>query len=142
MGDRTADDLRAEAEYLARRAFGVALRASDAVRYADANLVLGLGDGAGDGAQERLLRQAMTRHADVEALEFALRLSNRRNVVTRKLHVLAFLIESDPRYAPRFLNDTPSRARAYAALAAHALRAVWKYAVGRRLRRRLAATHA
>jgi hypothetical protein len=142
MGDRTADDLRTEAEYLARRAFGVALRASDAVRYADAVVVLGVAKGDVDGSQERLLQQAIAQDADVEALEFALRLANRRNVITRKLHVLAFLIESDPRYAQRFLNDTPSRARACLALGGHALRAVWKYAVGRRLRRRLAATHA
>lgn len=142
MGDRTADDLQTEAEYLARRAFGVILRASDAARYADATVALRITHGDVNGSHERLLQQAIAQDADVEALEFALRLSNRRNLITKKLHVLAFLIESDPAYAPRFLNETPSRARAYAALSAHALRAVWKYAVGRRLQRQLAAPHA
>lgn len=142
MADCTSDDLRTEAVFLARRAFGFELRASDAVRYAEANVVLGICHGDADGSQERLMRRAIAQDSDVEALEFALRLSNRRNVFTKKLHVLAFLIESDPRYVHRFLNDTPSRARAYLTLGAHTLRAVWKYAVGRRLRRRLVATHA
>lgn len=142
MGDRTAGDLRTEAVYLARRAFGVELRATDAARYADATAVLAIARSDRDDAQDRVLRQAVSRNADVEALEFAWRLLDRRNVVTRKLHVIAFLIESDPRYVRRFLNDTRSRTRAFLALGAHALRAVWKYVVGRWLLWRLAATHA
>ena len=142
MGDRTAADLRAEAVFLARRAYGVDLRPTDAARYADANLVLGIDAAEADGAHERLLRQAIARDADIEALEFALRLSNKRNLITRKLHVIAFLIESDPRFASRFLSDTRSRTRAVVALGAHTLHAVWKYAVGRWLLRRLAAPHA
>ena len=85
---------------------------------------------------------AMAQDADLEAMEFALRLSNRRNVFTRKLHVLAFLIESDPRYVGRFLNDTPRRAGAFLSLGGHTLRAVWKLVRGRWLLRRLAAAHA
>lgn len=142
MGELTAGDLRTEAVYLARRAFGLELRPSDAARYADANVDLGIEQRGHEGSQERLIRQAIAQGADVEALEFALRLSNRRNLLTRKLHVVAFLIESDPQYVGRFLNDRRSRTRGFLALGAHALRAVWKYAVGRWLLRRLAATHA
>ena len=136
-----ADALQDGAMYVARHVFGVALRPTDAVRYARAHEALGLDRGA-DASQIDLLRRAMAQDADLEAMEFALRLSNRRNVFTRKLHVLAFLIESDPRYVGRFLNDTPRRAGAFLSLGGHTLRAVWKLVRGRWLLRRLAAAHA
>jgi hypothetical protein len=135
------DALQDEALYLARRVFGVALRPADALRYAEAHEVLGL-DAAADVSQRDLLRRAMAQDADLEAIEFALRLSNRRNVFTKKLHILAFLIESDPRYVSRFLNDTPRRAGAFLSLGGHTVRAVWKLVRGRWLLRRLAAAHA
>jgi hypothetical protein len=142
MGDRTVDDLVAEAVFLARRAYGVALSARDAERYVEAHAALRLMSGTGAAAQDRLVQQAISRGADVEALEFAWRRSDRRNLLTRKLHVLAFLIEADPRYATRFLNDRPRRAHAILSLGAHTVRAAWKYCVGRWWLWRLAAAHA
>jgi hypothetical protein len=136
-----ADALRDEAIYMARQVYGVALRPADAIRYAEAHAALGLDRGA-DAAHLQLLRRAIADGADVEALEFALRLSNRRNVLTKKLHVLAFLIESDPRYVGRFLNDSPRRARAFVSLGGHTLRGAWKLVRGRWLLKRLAAAHA
>src|SRR5687768_10946323 len=110
-----ADVLQNEAVYMARRVFGVALRSSDAVRYAEAHPVLGIEAGE-DASQLDLIRRALAHDADLEAMEFALRLSNRRNVLTKKLHILAFLIESDPAYVGRFLNETNTRTRAFVTL--------------------------
>lgn len=142
MGGPAADDLRAEAVFLARRAFGVTLRPEDAGRYAAAHDALAITSDPDADRDHALLRRAMARNADIEGLEFALRLRRRRNVLTRKLHVLAFLIEADQANAPRFVSETPRPWQGRLALAGHGLRAAWKYVIGRWWLRRLAVPHA
>jgi hypothetical protein len=134
--------LRREAEYLARSVFGLGLNSADAERYANADSALAIASHDPDGSQRALLTRAIDDRLDLEAIELVLRLSNRRNVVTMKVHVLAFLLESDPRHVRRFLADRPQRVRALLSIAGHAARAPWKYLRGSMLLRRLRRTDA
>jgi hypothetical protein len=135
------DALQDEALYVARHVFGVALRPADAVRYARAHEALGLDRGA-DASQIDLLRRAMAQDADLEAMEFALRLSNRRNVFTRKTARpgLSDRVRS-PLRGPVPQRHAAPRRRVPVARRAHTSR-VWKLVRGRWLLRRLAAAHA
>lgn len=129
--------LRREAVYLGRQVFGVDLPSSVVKRYIRANRQLLAGEFPGDAALRSALERAVRERRDVEALELVLRPRRRHNLITRKLHVLSFLIETEPRFLPLYLNERRARAWAWTALAGHGLRAVAKYVRGRWLLARL-----
>jgi hypothetical protein len=129
------DDLVREGVYLSRQVFGVAPSSRLVERYASASRSL-----LRDPTQARLaaaLHQAVREEWDVEALELALRLRNRSNLVTQKVHLLSYLIETQVAGSAAYLNDRSTPVRAYLVLAAHAVRALWKLAWGTVLMKRL-----
>lgn len=129
--------LSREAVYLGRQVFGVDLPSSVVGAYMRANRQLLAGESARDAALNRALERAVREGRDVEALELVLRLRRRDNLITRKLHALSYLIETEPRFLPLYLNERRVRVRAWAALAGHGLRAAGKYVRGRWLLARL-----
>ena len=136
--ESAAEELSREGAYLSRQVFGVEPLPQLLEQYVRANHAL-LGEGriAEASRLARALRQAVSARLDVEALEFALRLRQRANLVTQKVHLLSYLIETDVAFSSRYLNDRKTRARAHVLLAAHAVRGLWKYARGRWLMKRL-----
>ena len=74
---------------------------------------------------------------DVEALEIALRLSNKCHLLVRKVKILVHITEAFDAYRPRFVNETPRRVRAIFTLTFHGLRTLWKFLKGKFLLWRL-----
>jgi hypothetical protein len=132
------EELAREGAYLSRQVFGVEPPPELLDQYVRANQAL-LGEpqtGEGSGLA-RAWRRATSARLDVEALEFALRLRLRSNLVTQKVHLLSYLIETRLEFSSRYQNERRSRSRAYLLLAVHAIRGLWKYAHGQWLIRRL-----
>jgi hypothetical protein len=69
--------------------------------------------------------------ADLEALEVALRKRYPDHVLCRKFRLMATLSEAWPAYYDDFVNETPRRFRAIAALAWHGMRSLLKSLKGR-----------
>jgi hypothetical protein len=137
MTEDGADALSREAVYLGRQVFGVELPSSLVEAYVRANRQLLAGDSTRDAVLESALARAVREQRDVEAVELVLRLARRDNLITRKVHVLSYLIETQPSFLPLYLNERRAPVRAWAALATHGLRAIWKRVRGRRVLRRL-----
>jgi hypothetical protein len=130
--------LAAEARYFGKRVLDLDLAPEIVDRYVAANKALfARADLADSLPLVKALRAVVATGMDVEALEFALRLRRRRNLVTQKLHILSYLLETHAAYLSLYLNDHRYRLGAYMTLAAHVPRAIWKYLRGRRLLRRL-----
>ncbi len=72
----------------------------------------------------------VNRKLDAEAVEFALRRHGRGRDLTRKLQIVCYLAEPRRMYLPQFVNLKESRLRAWAALAAATLGALWKLGKG------------
>jgi hypothetical protein len=133
-----AEELIREGAYLSRRVFGVEPPPQLLERYVRANhTLLGEGRTTESSPLAQALRHMVSARLDVEALEFALRLRQRSNLVTQKVHLLSYLIETHAVFSSRYLNDRNRRVRGYVLLALHTIRGFWKYARGRRLMKRL-----
>lgn len=126
--------LEAESTLLARELFGVDLPEDTREKYALANKEI---LAQTSPAELAMVDRAIESGADLEALEFALRLRNRGNLLSRKAHVLSYLIETNPRFTGRFLNERPRRIRAYFALTWFVLYSGWKLLKGTFTIRRL-----
>jgi hypothetical protein len=135
LSDEAAPRLVAECRRLALSLFGIDPPATLVASYQRAVLQSVAGTGA--AADEERVAAAVRRGADLEALEFAWRRRDPKNLLSRKAHLLAFLLETDPRSVHRFVLERPQRLRAPLALAAALARAPWKAWKGRRLLRRL-----
>lgn len=94
--------LHAEAEFLFRRIFDLSATAELTARYAQAHVLLEMEDSA---ATKHLLALVLRHDLDLESLEYVLRLRNPRNQLTRKIHILYYLAECDPRTLPVFYGS-------------------------------------
>jgi hypothetical protein len=122
------DALRAEAGAIHRALFGREVPEEVAGRYVEAHVhVL---TKVTDAERDWMARAA---GADLEALEIALRTRRPDHVLCRKFRLLAYLAEASPAYYDDFVNETPRRVRAFAALAWHAVRSLLKSIKGRLL---------
>lgn len=74
---------------------------------------------------------------DLEALEIALRFSNRHHLLVRKAKILVYITEAFDAYRPLFINERPQRLRAMTALIFHGFRTVSKFLKGKFLLWRL-----
>jgi hypothetical protein len=83
-----------------------------------------------------LVSRVVARRLDAEAIEFVLRRRGAGRELTQKIQILSYVAEARPEYLSTFINTSPSRARAAAALLAALLVAVWKSLKGRYLIRR------
>ena len=82
-------------------------------------------------AEVRAAWRAVELNADVEALEFVWRLRDRKNVITRKLHLAAYLYETEPKYHDLFHNHRQSWLAGFITLALLTVRSVGKLLKGR-----------
>ena len=73
---------------------------------------------------------------DVEAVEYALRLRDRDNVLTKKIQILFYLVEVRAKYFGYFFNCRTNRIRAAADLFHAVLLSVYKLIKGRYFVRR------
>lgn len=76
--------------------------------------------------QNHRLTAALRGKRDLEALEYAWRFLDRENILTRKFHVFMFLIETDPKFYPCFVNHKKKRVAAYFILSWLSIRSAWK----------------
>ncbi|MBN1196613.1 MAG: hypothetical protein JXA62_04330 [Candidatus Aminicenantes bacterium] len=72
----------------------------------------------------------------VEALEFAWRLADPGNSLTRRMHIMLYLTEANPRHFDTFVPQRSRRLSAWPCLAFHLLRSVGLLVKGVWLRRR------
>lgn len=83
-----------------------------------------------DGRHD-FIRRAVERRFDVEALEMALRFRDPNNLLSKKLAVLVYVLETHPDTAVLFVNREAARFKAYARLGAELVRSACKWAKGR-----------
>src|SRR6266850_610748 len=124
-------DLAAEARYLHAALFSQPADPAIVERYLDAHRLLFPREPASP-----LMTTIVERRLDAEAIEYALRRRKAGRELTRKLQILSYLAEVRAAYEPEFLNRTARRGRAIVALAAAALRSLWKLLKGEILVRR------
>jgi len=74
---------------------------------------------------------------DLEALEIALRFSNRYHLLVRKTKILIYITEAFDAYRPYFVNENSQRLGAMVTLTFHGLRTTWKFLKGKFLLWRL-----
>ena len=72
----------------------------------------------------------LERSLDVEAIEFALRLKDPQNLLTKKLLILCYLAESRSAYFSTFVNEEHQPARAFIKLSLTTFRSVYKLLKG------------
>ncbi len=77
-----------------------------------------------------LVEKIVAHHLDAEAIEFALRRRGKGCELTRKLQIVSYLQEARSEYLAEFVNFKRSRPRAWIALAAATLGALWKRCKG------------
>jgi hypothetical protein len=63
---------------------------------------------------------------DVEAIEFFLRLRNRNNILTQKMHALIYLIEVKKDFYEDFYLEKDSFFKGFSNLASFAMRSIYK----------------
>lgn len=121
--------LRVEAAYLHRALFGFEPAVEIAERYASANVHC-LGHLAHEQSRvDRIIEGKL----DVEAVECAMRHLRPDNLLTRKLHVLLYLVEVRRSYYHLFFNETSARLKGNIRICVHILRSVYKAVKGRLL---------
>ena len=121
------DDLLAESHALHRALFGGDAPAELAKRYVDAHAFQLR---RVTEVEQAWMKSVVSRRADLEALEVALRLSGADHVLTRKAKVLVCLAEASPEYDRTFVNREDATARALVALAVAAVRTASKAVKG------------
>jgi len=57
-----------------------------------------------DARAASMIEKIVSNGLDVEAIEYALRLKNRDNILTKKIQILFYLVEVRSRYFPYFFN--------------------------------------
>ena len=70
------------------------------------------------------LAKLISARCDLEAIEFALRITNSQNVLTRKFRVVLYLCEALPKYDREFVSFEKSWSRGFLMLAYHGIRSV------------------
>jgi hypothetical protein len=122
-----AKQLVVELNALCRQLFGFIPDADLVERYQKANAVVFSKTTALDYTrQNHRLIQALAKKRDLEALEYAWRFTNSKNILTRKMHLFMFLIETDPSYYARFVSHKQKRVTAYISLGMLGVRSAWK----------------
>lgn len=80
--------------------------------------------------QKKILRRAITARRDLEALEYAWRLVRPDNLLTKKIHIFMYLLETSPNHYHEFVNDKKQRTKAFLLLSLHTLRSAVKLCQG------------
>jgi hypothetical protein len=120
--------LKAEGDWLHRSIFGGPIPAALSRRYIEAHHFYLT---APDALQVHWLAEAVRLGMDAEALEMALRFSNKEHLLVRKIKILVHIAEAFDGYRCRFINEQPQRIKAFTLFACHGARTVWKFCKGR-----------
>jgi hypothetical protein len=83
-----------------------------------------------DDAPSPLIARILSHSLDAEAVEFALRRRGRGRELTRKLRIVCYVVEARAAYMNEFVNLRASRPRAWGALTAATVAALWKACQG------------
>jgi hypothetical protein len=113
-----------EASAIHRAVFGREVSEEVAKRYAEAH---GVALSRVDITQSRWMQRILEKGADLEALEFALRIRQPDHVLCQKFKLLIYIAEAFPEYYADFVNEAPRRASAFYSLARHGLRTLFKH---------------
>lgn len=96
-------DLNKEIEYINSSLFDGGLSPDIVSNYLDAQSYVFCSPLSSE--QENLIIKIVTNKLDIEAIEYFLRLKKNNNILTKKLHILSYLIESNRDYNALFIND-------------------------------------
>ncbi len=80
--------------------------------------------------QKIILRKALAAKRDLEALEYAWRLGCHDNILTKKVHIFMYLLETSPDHYNKFVNESKQRTTAYVVLGFQGLRSALKLCKG------------
>jgi hypothetical protein len=76
------------------------------------------------------IHKIIEKKLDVEAIEFFLRLKNRNNLLTQKLHALTYLVEVRKDFYEDFYLEKDSFFRGFLSLVYFTLRSIFKFIKG------------
>ena len=79
---------------------------------------------------ELWMKKVLQLGLDIEALEIALELMNKKHILVRKIKILIYLCESFHPYYDRFINERVQRRKAFILLTFHVFRSVYKLIKG------------
>ncbi len=88
---------------------------------------------AGDERSRNMIDTVILHRLDVESVEYALRLKEKDNILTKKIQVLFFLIEVRSRYFGYFYNCEKATLRAGVELCIACIMTVYKFIKGKYL---------
>jgi hypothetical protein len=129
-------ELDRECALLCRQIFGVEPPPGCAEAYRQAHAVV-----FASVPPEAGLAEAVRGAWDLEALEFAWRLRDKDNALSKKVNILFYVMEARPEGFSAFVNSGPAPLRAWAKLSYETLRSAYKLLKGGILLRRLGAPH-
>jgi hypothetical protein len=102
-------------------------------RYVTANMLC---FPAPDARDSKMVETILAHRLDAEAIEVAMRLWRGRDLLTRKIQILFFLVEVRSAYYGYFVNQTPGLWRGVIRLLVSLVQTAWKYGKGCYLVRR------
>lgn len=79
------------------------------------------------------LKTIIQKKLDLEAIEFALRFSNKDNLLTKKIHMLIYILESKQKYNDLFLNYEKNFLKGFSLLIFYTLRSIYLLSKGKYL---------
>lgn len=120
----SADYLLEEAEYFYKKIFSAPIPLHIEEKYIAANL-------AKLPQHDERIRTLILKKADIEAVELAWRFKAPRNILTKKIHILIYLAETNPANFPLFFNTKKRRLVSFILLSGHFIRSAGKLLKGK-----------
>jgi hypothetical protein len=128
------EELRQECRFLCTSVLKITPCAATLDRYVEAHQILftqSIGEGVSSSPFDSLVSEAIKRGQDIEALEYALRWQQEITVLTKKLHMLLYIIEIHPVHHKLFVNASNSVLKGYVILGYEIVRSLYKLLKGR-----------
>ncbi len=77
------------------------------------------------------IAQLVNKKADIEAIEIAWRFHARNNILTKKIHILVYLVETTPEHFHNFVEIRKRRILSYFVMGYHLIRSIYKLIKGK-----------
>jgi hypothetical protein len=122
-------ELYLECEYLCRSVYGLHPDIKTVQTYLQANHIIF--SKRQPSLQERfVIHQCIKRKLDAEAVEFFMRIKRPKNSLSQKVHIISYLLETNPEYYSVYINEKRTPVHAWASLIFYIARSIVKFVKG------------
>jgi len=129
------DNLKLESIYFAKFFFSKEIADAAIMQYISGNQKIFLQDN-NYTIQSSYIEQIVSNKADIEAIEYAWRLRDRQNILTKKIRIVFYILEVKSDYLSLFVNTKKSFLSSAAIIFLSALKSVYKLYKGKFLLRK------